>query len=45
MPLGSLLGGYLASLSSAPAVLAVGGLTLAIVGTCFLTTNRAVRAL
>ena len=45
MPLGSLVGGYAASLTSAPVVLTVGGLLLTGVGTYFLTTNHRVRNL
>jgi len=40
MPLGSLTGGYLASLSSAPLVLGVNGLLLAAVGGFFLVNRR-----
>jgi len=40
MPLGSLTGGYLASLSSAPLVLGVNGLLLAAVGGFFLMNRR-----
>ena len=45
MPLGSLVGGYAASLTSAPVVLTVGGILLTGVGTYFLTTNHRVRNL
>lgn len=40
MPLGSLVGGYFASLTSAPAVLAVDGLLLAMIGVAFLMNRR-----
>jgi predicted MFS family arabinose efflux permease len=45
MPLGSLAGGWLATLTSAPAVLTVSGLTLSGVAVWFLSTNRPIREL
>jgi hypothetical protein len=45
MPLGSLAGGWLATLTSAPAVLTVSGLTLSAVAAWFLATNRSIREL
>ena len=40
MPLGSLIGGYVASLTSAPLVLGVNGLLMAVVGGYFLMNRR-----
>jgi MFS family permease len=45
MPLGSLAGGWLATLTNAPAVLAVNGLLLSVVATWFLLKNPNVREL
>jgi predicted MFS family arabinose efflux permease len=45
MPLGSLAGGWLATLTSAPAVLTVSGLTLSVVAAWVLATNRPIREL
>ena len=45
MPLGSLAGGYAASLSSAPAVLALNGALVAIVAIYFLVRNKGIREL
>ena len=45
MPLGSLVSGYIASKSSAPAVLAVNGIVLLAVSTFFLMKNKEIRAL
>ncbi len=45
MPLGSLAGGYTASLSSAPHVLAVNGALLAVVAVYFLTRGSGIREL
>ena len=44
-PLGSLLSGYLASLSSAPLVLAANGAALVLVGIYFLTRRHTLKAL
>ncbi len=43
MPLGSLVGGYAASLTSAPAVLVVNGVLLSLVGGYFLVRRHALR--
>ena len=40
MPLGSLVGGYLASVSSAPLVLGINGLVLAVVGGYFVVNRK-----
>lgn len=40
MPLGSLVGGYVASLTSAPLVLAVNGILLAVVGSYFVMNRK-----
>jgi predicted MFS family arabinose efflux permease len=45
MPLGSLVSGYLASISSAPTVLAMNGVALLAVSAYFLLKNREIRAL
>ena len=45
MPLGSLWGGYAASLSSAPYVLAVNGLLVSLVALYFLMSSHGVREL
>ena len=45
MPLGSLVSGYVAERSSAPAVLAVNAVLLLIVTLVFLTRTRGVRSL
>ena len=45
MPLGSLVSGYIASISSAPTVLAMNGVALLIVTAFFLLKNREIRAL
>ena len=45
MPLGSLIGGYLATVTSAPAVLAVNGVLLSSVAAWFLLKGRGVREL
>jgi predicted MFS family arabinose efflux permease len=45
MPLGSLVGGWLANISSAPTVLTVNGVLLSLVAAWFLIKNRHVRAL
>jgi MFS family permease len=45
MPLGSLASGYLASVFSAPAVLIVNGVLVALVGAYFLSRPRGVRAM
>ena len=45
MPLGSLVGGWLANATSAPAVLTVNGVLLSLVATWFLVKNAHVRAL
>jgi MFS family permease len=45
MPLGGLVGGWIATLTSAPAVLQVNGLLLSLVGVWFLAKNREIRAL
>ena len=45
MPLGSLAGGYAASLASAPAVLAVNGTLVATVAIYFLVRNKGIREL
>jgi MFS family permease len=45
MPLGSLAGGWLATLTSAPAVLTVSGLTLSAAAVWVLATNRPIREL
>ena len=45
MPIGSLVSGWLATLTSAPIVLAVNGVLLSIVAACFLLKNRGVREL
>ena len=45
MPLGSLAGGYAASLSSAPAVLAINGALVATVAIYFLVRNKGIREL
>jgi MFS family permease len=45
MPLGSLASGYVASISSAPAVLALNGIALLIVSLRFLLKNQEIRAL
>jgi predicted MFS family arabinose efflux permease len=45
MPLGSLAGGWLATLTNAPAVLTVNGLLLSVVATWFLLKNPNVREL
>jgi MFS family permease len=45
MPLGSLVSGYLASVTSAPTVLAVNGIALLIVSAYFLMKNEEIRAL
>jgi predicted MFS family arabinose efflux permease len=44
-PLGSLVSGYVASLSSAPLVLGVNGIALVGVAVYFLTRRRSVRTL
>jgi predicted MFS family arabinose efflux permease len=45
MPLGSLASGYVASISSAPAVLALNGIALLVVSLRFLLKNQEIRAL
>jgi MFS family permease len=45
MPLGSLIGGYVATVTSAPTVLAVNGLLLSSVAAWFLLKGRGVREL
>jgi MFS family permease len=45
MPLGSLVSGYLASLTSAPTVLAINGLALLAVSVFFLTKTKEIRSL
>ena len=45
MPLGSLVSGYIASVSSAPTVLAINGVVLLIVSAYFLLKNQEIRAL
>ena len=45
MPLGSLVSGYVASISSAPTVLAIDGLALLIVTVYFVLKNQEIRAL
>jgi predicted MFS family arabinose efflux permease len=45
MPLGSLVSGYVASLSSAPTVLVVNGIALLMVSAYFLMKNQEIRAL
>jgi MFS family permease len=45
MPLGSLMGGWLATLTSAPTVLTVNGLLLGIVAVAFLLKNKEIREL
>ena len=45
MPLGSLVSGYVASLSSAPVVFAINGIALVIVSVFFLLKNQEIRAL
>jgi predicted MFS family arabinose efflux permease len=45
MPLGSLVGGWLATLTSAPTVLTVNGLLLSAVAAVFLVKNRSIREL
>ena len=45
MPLGSLVGGWLANMAGAPAVLSVNGLLLSTVAIAFLVKNRSIREL
>ena len=45
MPLGSLVSGYLASLSSAPTVIAFNGVALLLVSVYFLLKTKEIRAL
>jgi hypothetical protein len=45
MPLGSLVSGYAASLSSAATVMALNGVALSLVGVFFLMKSREIRAL
>jgi hypothetical protein len=45
MPLGSLAGGYAASLTSAPAVLMINGLLISVVSLYFLMRSHGVREL
>ena len=45
MPLGSLVSGYIASISSAPTVLAMNGVALLMVSAYFLLKNKEIRAL
>jgi len=45
MPLGALVSGYLASISSAPTVLVANGVCLTVVSIYFLAKNKEIRAL
>jgi hypothetical protein len=45
MPLGSLVGGWLATLTSAPTVLTVNGLLLSAVAVVVLINNKSIRGL
>ena len=45
MPIGSLVSGYLASISSAPAVLTLNGIAMLTVSAYFLLKNKEIRAL
>jgi uncharacterized membrane protein YfcA len=45
MPLGSLISGYFASISSAPTVLVANGVCLTVVSIYFLAKNKEIRAL
>ena len=45
MPLGSLVSGYVASISSAPTVIAINGVALIVVSVYFLVKTQEIRAL